>query len=367
MDLEAASSVTTPVRRRAFGQAGTGLRLAKGASVAGERAWRWGTLLAAVLPLAALVFAVAVLALKAWPAAKVNGWGFFVRSTWDPGSGGGYGAIVTTDGVPHPAGASFGVLPLVVGTVQTSAIAIVIALPIAIGTAFTLNGRLPRPLRFLQRPLSLGVDILAGVPSVVIGLWGVFTLGPFLAQHVYPIIADHMPDVPVLRYWKGPVGHGEGLLTAGLVLALMIVPIIAATTRELFGQVPALAQEGAEALGMTDWEVSRRVTLPWVRSGIVGATVLGLGRAIGETIAVAMISGSVTGVIAPNIYAAMTTMAATIVSQLDGAGTDGTGFFTATLAEVALVLAGISVVVNVVARLIVGRTGRYAAPVGSTA
>ena len=138
---------------------------------------------------------------------------------------------------------------------------------------------------------------------MVIGLWGLLTLGPFLAQHVYPIVADHMPDVPVLRYFRNPVGQGEGLLTAGIVLGLMIVPIIASTTTRPLPTGAAPAQGGGEALGMTDWEVAHRVTLPWVRSGIIGATVLGLGRALGETIAVAMIGGSVLHIAAQHLLA----------------------------------------------------------------
>jgi phosphate transport system permease protein len=198
---------------------------------------------------------------------------------------------------------------------------------------------------------------------VVIGLWGLLTLGPILAHHVYPIVADHMPNVPILRYFRNPVGQGEGLLTAGIVLGLMIIPIIASTTRELFTQVPPLPKEGGAALGMTDWEVANRVTLPWVRSGIIGATALGLGRALGETIAVALVAGSILH-IAPNIFQPMSTIAATIVTQLDGAQTDGTGFAVATLAELALVLAVISVLVNLGARFIVNRSSRLTAPVG---
>ncbi len=172
-----------------------------------------------------------------------------------------------------------------------------------------------------------------------------------------------MPDVPILRYFRNPVGTGEGLLTSGLVLAIMIIPIITSTARDLFFQVPPLPKEGAEALGMTDFEVARKVTLPWVRSGIIGATVLGLGRALGETIAIAMISGSILKV-ASNIYGPMTTIAATIVDQLDSAQTDATGFAVATLAEAALVLAVISVVVNSLARVIVNRSGKLGPPLG---
>ena len=324
-----------------------------------ERLWRSGGRVAAIIPVIGLSLIVAVLAVKAWPAIRVNGWGYFSGSQWLPGNT--YGGVVRTHGVAHPLGASYGAWPLIWGTIQTSVIAVVIAVPLSIGTALALTERLPR---WLAQPLGFFVEILAGIPSVIIGLWGVLVLGPFLAHHVYPLVANNVPDVWGLRYFKGSVGYGEGLLTASLVLALMIVPIIAATTRDLFLQVPALPKEGAEALGMTDAEVARRVTIPWVRSGIIGATVLGLGRALGETMAVAMVSGSVLGQVAPNIYSTMTTIAATIVSQLDSAATDATGFAISNLAEAGLVLAAMSIVVNVAARSIVRRTSRLAAPVG---
>ncbi len=325
-----------------------------------DAGWRVAGRLAATVPFVGLLFVITVLLVKAWPAIAYNGLGFFTRSTWSQGTG--YGQSVTTNGVTHPLGASYGAWPLIAGTLQSSAIALVLAVPLALGTAFAVTEWLPRPV---ARPLGMVVEMLAGVPSVIIGLWGIFILGPWLAAHVYPVIADHVPDVVVLRYWRNPVGHGEGLLTGGIVLALMVVPIIASTARDLFAQVPSLPKEGALALGMTEWEVARRVSLPWVRSGLVGATVLGLGRALGETIAIAMVTGSILGHVAPNIYSPMTTIAATIVTQLDGAQTDGTGFAVATLAEAALVLAVISVLVNAAARLIVARTGRHQAPVGA--
>ncbi len=324
-----------------------------------DRAWRIGGRLATILPIVGFAFVMIVLAVKAWPAFRVSGLGFITHSAWQPGNT--YGGTQRVHGVLIPQGATYGAWPMLLGTLQTSAIALLVALPISIGTAFALTERLPK---WLSAPLGFFVEILAGVPSVIIGLWGVLVLGPFLSRDVYPIVANHLPNVPVLRYFRGSVGYGEGLLTSGLVLGLMIVPVIASTTRDLFLQVPPLPKEGALALGMTDAEVARRVTIPWVRSGIIGATVLGLGRALGETIAVAMVSGSVLGTVAPNVYGTMTTIAATIVTQLDSAATDGTGFAVATLAEAGLVLAIISVVVNLLARTIVRRAGRMAAPVG---
>ena len=237
------------------------------------------------------------------------------------------------------------------------------AVPLSIGAAFALTERMPG---WISRPLGFAIEILAGVPSVVIGLWGLLTFGPWLARNIYPIISDiagWFPDVRPFNYFRGPVGSGEGLLTAGIVLGMMIIPIIASTTRDLFTQVPPLPKEGGEALGFTNWEVANKITLPWVRSGIIGASVLGLGRALGETIAVALVGGASLH-IAPNIYQPFGTIAATILTQLEGALTDGTGFAVATLAELALVLAVISVAVNLIARAIVSRTSRIGAPVG---
>lgn len=316
-----------------------------------------------MLPLAALVFAVTILAIKARPAIVVNGWGFLTRSGFDLGQS--YATTVNhIHGVAVPVGASYGAGALIAGTLESSFIAVIIAVPISIGAAFALTERMPR---WVSQPLGFFIELLAGVPSVLFGLWGILTLGPFLATHIYPTIANNLPDVPVLDFFKGSTGHGEGLITTGLVLALMIVPIITATTRDLFSQVPALPKEGGEALGMTDWEVARWVTLPWVRSGIIGATVLGLGRAIGETIAVAMVSGSLLASFAPNVYGTFGTLAAAIVTQLDSASTDGTGFAVSTLAELGLVLAIISVAVNLLARLVIRRSSRLGAPLGRAA
>ena len=152
-----------------------------------------------ILPLAALVFAVTVLAVKAWPAIRVNGWYFLYGRNWTYGNG--YGAVVHTDGVAHPWGRNSAPGPSSGAPLVSSLIAIVIALPLSIGAAFALTERMPT---WISRPLGFAVEILAGIPSVVIGLWGILTFGPWLAQHVYPIIANNVPNVPVLRYFRGP-------------------------------------------------------------------------------------------------------------------------------------------------------------------
>jgi phosphate transport system permease protein len=354
----AASAPTAPGSSRTHGHPPALRRVGDLLRAAETGAWKWGARLAVVLPAAALTFAVVVLAVKAYPAVRVDGWSFFTGSGYKIGST--YAPTVYSNGVAHPKGSFYGIWPLVLGTLQTSAIAVVFALPISLGCAFALTERLPR---WVSRPLGFGIELLAGVPSVVIGLWGVLTFGPILAAHVYPVIARKVPDVPVLRFFRGTPGHGEGLLTGALVLTLMIVPIITATAADLFRQVPPLPKEGGEALGLTDWEVASRVTVPWVRSGIIGATALGLGRALGETIAIAMTVGGILHV-APDVYSPMSTIAAAIVTQLSSSLTDATGFAVASIAEMALVLAVISVLVNLGARWIVQRTARLGGPVG---
>jgi len=315
--------------------------------------------LGAVIPLLALVFVLATLLIEAVGAIRLNGLHFFTAIEWNPGDT--YGDTVVTDGVAHPVGAYYGALPLIVGTLATSAIALVVAVPVAIGAALAIVERLPK---WLAAAVGTMLELLAGIPSVVVGLWGAMTFGPFIAYHIAPVIARNAPDVPVLDYLRGDTGNGEGMLVSGLVLAVMIIPIIASTTRDLIRQVPPLPREGATALGMSDWERARRVTLPWVSSGIIGAVVLGLGRALGETMAVAMVSGAMLGAMPANIYSTMTTIAATIVSQLDSAMTDSTNFAVKTLAEAGLVLMVITLLTNVAARALVRRASGTALPVG---
>jgi phosphate transport system permease protein len=311
------------------------------------------------IPLVALFAILGVLLWKALPAIRYNGIGFFTHTQWNVGSS--YAPIVTTNGIKHPPLASYGALPFVIGTVGSSAIALVLAVPVAIGTALVVVEKLPARM---SSAVGFCLEVLAGVPSVVYGLWGFFTLGPFLSHDVAPLWADHLPDVPVLRFFRGPTGGGEGLFTVGVVLAIMILPIIAATTRDLLRQVPRATVEGAIALGMTDSEALGAVTVPWIRSGVIGACVLGLGRALGETIAVAMVCGSLTGANVHSFYSSFNTIAAAIVNQLDGAQTDASGLALSTLAELGLVLLVITVVVNVGARLLVRRVATTALPVG---
>jgi phosphate transport system permease protein len=314
---------------------------------------------ASILPVLALGFVLVVLLGEAIPAIKYNGLHFLTGSGWKVG--GSYATPVTTGGVLHPPGASYGAVPLIVGTLATSAIALIIAVPVSIGAALIIVERLPRRLSSV---VGLFLELLAGIPSVIIGLWGALTFGPFIARHIAPWIANNAPDVPGFDFFKGNTGYGEGLLTSGLVLAVMVIPIVAATTRDLIRQVPILPREGAVALGLSDFECARKVTLPWVGAGIVGAVVLGLGRALGETMAVAMVCGVALASVPGSLYDTMTTISATIVTQLDSSFTDGTGLETRALAEAGLALAVITILVNILARLLVRRVSGTALPVG---
>lgn len=318
-----------------------------------------GTRLAATIPVLALGFVLGTLVLEALPALSHNGWRFLTSSAWQPGNF--YGNPVRSGGALHPPGVLYGALPLIAGTLESSLIALLVGVPVAVGAAIAITEQLPPAV---GQAAGFVLELLAGIPSVIIGLWGALTFGPIIAHDVAPWLARNAPNVPVLDFLRGNTGNGEGLLTSGLILAIMIIPIVAATTRDLLRQVPDLPREGAQALGFSDWEVTRRITLPWVGSGVVGAVVLGLGRALGETMAVAMVSGVALGSVPRNLYDTMTTISATIVSQLDGALTDASGFAVATLAELGLILMLITLVVNLAARLLVRRTARTALPVG---
>jgi phosphate transport system permease protein len=314
--------------------------------------FRWIGLTGALIPTLMLGFILVVLFLKAWPAIQINGWGFFTKSVWNTGAQ--YGKSVHSHGLTYLSGQHYGALPQIVGTLETSAIALIIAVPVSVGAALVVVERLPRRV---ANVIGAFLELLAGIPSVVIGLWGVLTFGPFIANYIAPALTK----IPI-PFFQGDVGHGEGLLVSGLVLAVMVIPIVASTARDLIRQVPLLPREGAIALGMSDAECARKVTLPWVGAGLIGAVVLGLARALGETIAVAMVCGVALGQVATNLYAAMITIAANIVQNLDTVITDQLGV--RTYAELALVLLVITLAANILARFMVRRVSGTALPVG---
>jgi phosphate transport system permease protein len=298
---------------------------------------------AGLLP-ASLVAIVAFLAIYSWPAAHFNGFGFVVRDTWNLGNL--YADPITVAGTAIQPGAKYGILFLIVGTLLSTLIALAIALPVGVGAAVFLAEAVPHRLRTW---ISFLVELLVAIPSVVFGLWGYVVVIPFLGQHVFPLLADTLGTV--IPFFRGPTGS-YGLLTSGLVLSLMVVPLIAATLRDALVSQPAALREAALGLGATRFEALWRVALPGVRRTLIGATFLALGRALGETMAVLMVSGNALNYLPRNIYDPISTMAAFIVSQLDSGLQDPTGMAVRSLAEIALVLCVISVVINALARML---------------
>ncbi len=223
----------------------------------------------AVLGLLAAI--LASLFLGAWPAIKTFGLGFFVSAEWNP---------VTNE---------FGALVPIFGTLATSVIALLIGVPVSFGIALFLTELSPP---WLRRPLGIAVELLAGIPSIIYGMWGFFVFAPIFASTVEPWIIDHMGSLPGIGFlFQGPP-MGIGMLTAGLILAIMVIPFIASVMRDVFEIVPPLLKESAYGLGATTWEVARHVVLPYTKIGVVGGIMLGLGRALGETMAVTFVIGN---------------------------------------------------------------------------
>jgi len=299
---------------------------------------------AGLLP-ASLVAIVAFLAIYSWPAAHFNGFGFVVRDTWNLGNL--YADPITVAGTAIQPGAQYGILFLIVGTLLSTLVALAIALPVGVGAAIFLAEAVPQHLRTW---ISFLVELLVAIPSVVFGLWGYVVVIPFLGQHVFPLLAHTLGTV--IPFFRGPTGSGYGLLTSGLVLSLMVVPLIAATLRDALVSQPPALREAALGLGATRFEALWRVALPGVRRTLIGATFLALGRALGETMAVLMVSGNALNYLPRNIYDPISTMAAFIVSQLDSGLQDPTGMAVRSLAEIALVLCVISVIINALARML---------------
>lgn len=257
----------------------------------------------------------------------------------------GFGFITSTEW--DPVRELFGGLPFVFGTVVSSLLALLIAVPISLGIAIYLS-ELAHPK--LRTPMGFLVELLAAVPSVVYGLWGIFALAPWLREAVQPLLARTLGFLPL---FQGPQ-HGFGMLAGGIILAIMITPTISSVSREVMRAVPAALREGAIGLGATRWEVVRVAVLPYAKSGLLGATILGLGRALGETMAITMVIGN-RAEISASLFAPSYTMASVIANEF----TEATGqLYLSALAEVSLLLFGVTIVLNVFARLLVWRVGK---------
>lgn len=236
----------------------------------------------------------------------------------------------------------FGALSLIFGTAVTGILAIAIATPLAIAIALFLTELAPKPVRALLGAL---VEMLAAIPSVILGLWGILVLGPFVQNQVEPFLGSTLGFLPFFRGQHSPTG----ILTAILILTIMVVPIVASVTRELFTTVPSELREGALALGATRWEMVRGVLLPAARPGILAAVALGFGRAVGEAMAVLMVSGSQIGIHA-SVFAHTDTLAARIAGQYNGSSTN---LQTSSLVYLATILLVISLAVNIGAQLLI--------------
>ena len=293
-------------------------------------------LLAATVPV--LLF---LLAFGLWrgaaPAIDRYGLGFITGSTWDP---------VTE---------KFGALPLIFGTLVSSALALLIAVPLSLGVAIFLTEFAPQRIR---GPVAFLIEMLAAIPSVVYGLWGIFVLIPFLRAVVFPVLRDLFGFLP---FFTGPI-YGPSMLSAALILAIMVMPFIMSVSREVLLAVPASQREASLALGATRWEAAWTAVVPYARSGIIGAVILGLGRALGETMAVTMLIGNRHDISA-SLFAPGYTMAAAIANEFTEATAD---IHLAALTYVAFTLFVITLLINGVARLLIWRVAKGVA-IGSKA
>jgi phosphate transport system permease protein len=285
-----------------------------------------------------------VLAIYSYPSFVYNGFNFFTSSAWNPALD---SNIIVVNGIHVFQGASYGMVVYFVGTLITSFLALLIGVPVSVGIAIFLSQIAPKRI---ASPASFLVELLAGIPSIIYGLWGFIVLGPLLMHYIEPAMATYLGFIPG---FQGPT-YSSGLLASGLILSLMIVPIVASISRDAMAQTPRELKEGGKALGMTNWEITWKIVLPYAKTGIVGSVILGLGRALGETMAVAMVSAGASG-LPHTLYYPINSIAAFLALNFDGAFTDPTNMFVYSLGELALVLLAVTMLVNVGARLLVRR------------
>ena len=257
----------------------------------------------------------------------------------------GFGFITTSDWNPLPTASNFGAASFIYGTFVTSALALLVAGPLSIAIALFLTELAPRRI---MRPVAILVDLLAAIPSVILGLWGIIVLAPVMNDTIEPALKSVLGWIPL---FSGTTS-GLGLLTASVILTIMAVPIVTSVTREVFETVPLELKEASLALGATRWEMAKQVILPYSRPGIIGAIMLGLGRAIGEAIAVTQVIGAGLGIHA-SLFGTADTLASRIASQFQGAPTT---LLTSSLFYLGAILLVFALIVNILARLIIRRT-----------
>jgi phosphate transport system permease protein len=296
----------------------------------GDAAFRQITRAAAIAVLVILSGIIVSLVHGAWPALRTFGFGFLFDESWNP---------VTE---------KFGAIAPIYGTVVTSLIAMLIAVPVGLFIALFLTELCPL---WRRRPIGIAIELLAGIPSVIYGIWGLFVFAPFLQQYVQPFLIAAFGPVPGLStLFEGPP-YGISIMTAGLILAIMVLPFITSISRDVFEAVPPVLKEAAYGLGCTTWEVARYVVLPYTRVGVIGGIMLGLGRALGETMAVTFVIGNAHR-ISGSIMAPGTTISATIANEFTEAVGD---LYTSALIELGLILFLITFIVLACARLMLMR------------
>ena len=294
----------------------------------GDKVFRWLTL-AMALAVVVLVFLVGwQLARGSSLAIQKFGFRFLSTSTWDP------------------VAEQFGALPFIYGTAVSSLIALIIAVPLSIATAVYLTELAPR---WIRQPIVSLIEMLAAIPSVILGLWGIFVMIPWLREHPFPLLKKVLGWTPL---FSGPI-YGVSMLAGGIIIAVMILPIITSVSREILRSVPNLQREAAYALGATRWEVTRIAVLSYAKRGLFGAVILGLGRALGETMAVTMVIGN-TPQIRSSLFAPGYTLASVIANEFTEATTD---VYLQALFEIGLVLFGITILANLLAQLLLKTMG----------
>jgi phosphate transport system permease protein len=288
----------------------------------GDRLFKWLALAMASTIFVLIVLTGYELAHGSSLALRKFGWRFLTSSDWDP----------VND--------QFGAWPFIFGTLVSSLIALVIAVPLSIATAVFLTEIAPN---WLRQILTTFIELLAAVPSVILGLWGIFVMVPWLREHLFPWLRSSLGFLPLFR---GPI-YGVSLLAGGIIIAIMILPIITSVSREILRSVPGLQREAAYALGATRWEVTRIAVLAYSKKGLFGAVILGLGRALGETMAVTMVIGNRAEIVA-SLFAPSYTLASVVANEFTEATSD---LYLNALFELGLVLLGVTVLVNALAQL----------------
>jgi phosphate transport system permease protein len=285
----------------------------------------------AMVVLVALVGILVSLSLDAWPAFKEFGPAFLWTNVWS---------------VPND---EFGALAAIYGTVVTSVLALLVGVPISFGIALFLTETCPI---WLRRPLGTAIELLAGIPSIVYGIWGLFIFAPFFAEYIQPPMQSVLGNVPIIGGWFSGPPIGIGIFTASMVLSLMVIPFIASVMRDVFETVPHVLKESAYGVGCTTWEVVRNIVVPYTRVGVIGGIMLGLGRALGETMAVTFVIGNANR-INPSLFSPGTSIASTLANEF---GEAEPGLHIASLFALGLVLFIITFIVLGFSRWLISRS-----------